>query len=125
MEECLKSNDPVMVGLMLLALQVDLDTRLQRLATLHEAAKSGKTEVVRQHLAKGADVNGLDSQKMTALHWAARNGQTEVAKLLIANGANLNAKTERNLTPLNLADNHFHTDIAELLIAKGASEFVY
>lgn len=93
--------------------------------TLHEAAKSGETEVVRQHLAKGVDVNGLDSQKMTALHWAARNGQTEVAKLLIANGANLNAKTGRNLTPLNLADNHFHTDIAELLIAKGASEFVY
>ena len=39
-EECLKSDDPVMVGLMLLALQVDLDTRLQRLATLHEAAKN-------------------------------------------------------------------------------------
>ena len=37
-EECLKSDDPVMVGLMLLALQVDLDTRLQRLATLSDAA---------------------------------------------------------------------------------------
>ena len=42
-EECLKSDDPVMVGLMLLALQVDLDTRLQRLATLHEAAKNSAT----------------------------------------------------------------------------------
>ena len=42
-EECLKSDDPVMVGLMLLALQVDLDTRLQRLATLHEKAKNGAT----------------------------------------------------------------------------------
>ena len=40
-EECLKSDDPVMVDLMLLALQVDLDTRLQRLARLHEAAKGG------------------------------------------------------------------------------------
>ena len=34
-----------MVGLMLLALQVDLDTRLQRLATLHEAAKNSASAV--------------------------------------------------------------------------------
>ena len=44
-EECLKSDDPVMVGLILLALQVDLDTRLQRLATLHEAAKNSASAV--------------------------------------------------------------------------------
>lgn len=37
--ECLKSEDTVMVDLQLLALQVDLDARLQRLANLEAGAK--------------------------------------------------------------------------------------
>ena len=66
-EECLKSDDPVMVGLMLLALQVDLDTRLQRLATLHEAAKNSATAAA----AGGPDpvLSALGEDGLNRLMW--------------------------------------------------------
>jgi ankyrin repeat protein len=47
--------------------------------TLHQAAATGDTDVVKLLLAKGADVNAKEDDGWTPLHWAARNGHKAVA----------------------------------------------
>ena len=53
---------------------------------IHDAARDGNIEAVKQHLAAGADVNAKDGGGWTPLHWAAARGQTEVAELLRKHG---------------------------------------
>ncbi len=88
---------------------------------IHEAARIGNIEAVKQHLAAGTDVNAKADafSGKTPLHLAVLNGQKEIVELLIAKGADVNAKTDDEWTPLHdVGDNN---EIAELLIAKGAN----
>ena len=71
---------------------------------IHNAARDGNIEAVRQHLAAGADVNAKNQYGSTSLHFAAGYGRNEMAELLIAAGAEVNAKTKRGETPLDLAE---------------------
>ena len=59
--------------------------------SIHDAARTGNIEAVKQHLADGAEVNAKSSGGRTPLHWAANRGHEEVAELLIAKGAEVNA----------------------------------
>ena len=87
--------------------------------SIHEAARDGNIEAVKQHLAAGTDVDARNEHSgYTSLHHAANNGLNEIAKLLIKKGANVNLKADVGYTPLMLATN---TVIAELLIKKGAN----
>ena len=89
--------------------------------SIHRAAKYGKIEAIKQHLANGADVNTRDNNKWTPLHYAAYYGHKVVAELLIAEGADVNAKDGLSgETPLHDAAYGGHKEIAELLIANGA-----
>ncbi|MFC1652083.1 ankyrin repeat domain-containing protein [Planctomycetota bacterium] len=87
---------------------------------LHEAAISGRKEVVEILLGNGAKIDALDNMAYTVLHRAVEHGHATVAKLLIDKGANLNAKTLNNWTPLHRAAIGGHNDTVELLIAHGA-----
>ena len=60
---------------------------------IHDAAREGNIEAVKQHLAAGADVNAKYGNEWTPLHWAALSGRKEIAEMLIAKSANVNAKT--------------------------------
>jgi len=72
--------------------------------TIHDAARDGNIEAVKQHLAAGTDVNTKnDRNGWTPLHWAALYGRTEVAELLIAKGAGVNAMNENGETRLDYA----------------------
>jgi len=84
--------------------------------SIHEAAKAGDIETVKQHIAagtdvnivellidNGADVNGKTDEGRTPLHWAAYSGHKEIAELLIGEGAEMNAKERDGRTPLNFA----------------------
>ena len=87
--------------------------------SIHDAARDGNIEAVKQHLAAGTDVNAKDEYSgYTSLHHAANHGLNEIAKLLIKKGANVNLKADFGYTPLMLATN---TVIAELLIKNGAN----
>ena len=90
--------------------------------SIHDAARDGNIEVVKQHIAAklGADVNAKDKLGRTPLHQAARKGRKEITELLIAEGADVNAKHEEGWTPLHLAAVYGNKEIVELLIAKGA-----
>ena len=69
--------------------------------SIHEAARQGKIEAVKQHLAAGTDVNAKDDDGFTPLHYAP--GHKEIAELLIAGSAEVNAKDTRGRTPLHYA----------------------
>ena len=66
---------------------------------IHDAARKGDIEAVKQHLAAGRNVNAKDDKGRTPLHRAAREGHKEVAELLIAAGADVNAKFPGGETP--------------------------
>ena len=87
---------------------------------IHEAARIGNIEAIKQHLAAGTDVNARDSIGETPLHYAARWGHKGIAELLIANGADVNAKNDYGYTPLHWTANNGRKEVVELLIAKGA-----
>ena len=72
-------------------------------SSIHQAAMSGNTEAVKQHLTEGVDVNAKDGVGRTPLHEAATYGDEEVAELLIANDADVNAKDNAGTTPLDWA----------------------
>jgi TonB family protein len=93
--------------------------------TIHEAAKNGDLADVKNHLARGANVNAKNEWGQTPLFLAATKGNKDVAELLIAKGADVNAKDIAGATTLYLAvaKGLGHKDLAELvelLIAKGA-----
>ena len=82
---------------------------------IHDAARTGNIEAVKQHLAAGTDVNAKNDTGMSPLHEATRNGHKEIVELLIAKGANVNAKNGSGETPLDWAK----VEIAELLRKHG------
>ena len=90
-------------------------------STLHEAAQTGQVDKVRQLIAKGEDVNGLDKHQTTPLFWAALSQDQDVAKVLVAAGANINAVGPNGTTPLYNALHKNNTPLALWLIEQGAN----
>ena len=88
---------------------------------LHEAARSGYSQVVRLLLGSGADVDAKNLSGLTSLHLAAIWGHREVGELLLANCADVEARNVDRSTPLHLAVAAGHQDLAALLLANGAS----
>jgi ankyrin repeat protein len=88
--------------------------------SIHDAAKRGDIEAVKQYLADNANVNSKDSKGMTPLHAAAIRNHKEIAQLLIAKGADVNAKTIGQQTPMHAAAYNGYRNIIELLIEHGA-----
>ncbi len=87
--------------------------------SIHDAAREGNIEAVKQHLAAGADVNAKNKYG-TPLHEAAFEGYKEIAELLIAKGADVNAKNEDGWTPLDMAIRwRKHPEIADHLRKHG------
>jgi len=85
--------------------------------SIHQVAKDGDIEAVKQAIADGADVNAKMDNGRTALHYAAQEGHKEIVEMLIAKGADVNAKFDAGWTSLHFVATK---EIAELLIAAGA-----
>ena len=88
--------------------QIDHDQALIR------AAGGGRTKLVKQHLAKGADVN---AEEGAPLKEAAAHGHADVVDILLAKGADVNAEEG---AALRTAAGRGHADVVNLLLAKGA-----
>jgi len=93
---------------------------------LTTASYKGQTDIVKNILTKGADVNersgcgfGWDPN-VTALTCAAHGGHMETVKVLLERGADVNTRSNDGWTPLVSAAYAGHVDIAKLLIERGA-----
>jgi ankyrin repeat protein len=87
----------------------------QRVAPLHSAVAGGKVEIVRELLARGADVNARQDLGFTALHGAAVEGGEETIRLLLDHGADPDAKNAAGKTPADLAREHGRGRAVEVL----------
>ena len=65
---------------------------------LIEAVESGKIDIVKLLIKKGAKINLQDDEGETALHEAIEEGNIEIAKFLIKSGARTNIKNKKNQT---------------------------
>jgi ankyrin repeat protein len=81
-----------------------------------DAAKTGNIDALKQHLAKGFDVNDKDEGGGSALGLAALAGQTEAVKFLIEKDADVSFAGGDNNTPLHGAAFLGHVEAAELLV---------
>ncbi|MFQ5937799.1 MAG: ankyrin repeat domain-containing protein [Acidiferrobacterales bacterium] len=89
---------------------------------LHDAARKGDLDQVKQLIAAGANVNAKDKNGITPLHSAAVGNHREVAQALIASGADVNSKTNNGMAPLHLATFWGHAEMVALLKQHGAQE---
>ena len=87
---------------------------------LQTAAAYGQADVVKELLAKGADVDFTAKSEYTPLMLAASHGHTEVVRILVAAGADMEAKNEIDYTPLCLAAIHNQAEAAATLVKAGA-----
>jgi hypothetical protein len=87
---------------------------------LIEAAMRGKTPVISQLLAWGADIELPGPYGSNALHWAANNGHVDAVNCLLDHGALLEARGSNNCSALHFAVAHHQGAVVELLLKKNA-----
>lgn len=89
------------------------------------ASRMGRSDIVKNLIRFGVNVNHQDKLKWASLHHSILKGQTslDVVKLLINNGANINAQDHRYRTPLHRAAQYNHASVVRYLIENGADAF--
>ncbi len=93
--------------------------------TLKAAVENGDLADVRQHLQRGADVQGTRiAGEPTPLFMAASLGHLDIVKLLVSRGAEINA-TETDAvyggaTPLHGAAGQGHLEVVRFLVSRKA-----
>jgi len=70
---------------------------------LHYAAGSGRLDIVKALVTKGADVSAKNKINETPLHRSAARGHEEVVKYLVSQNANLHAFDDNNQKPADVA----------------------
>ncbi|MEE6472976.1 hypothetical protein FKM82_009802 [Ascaphus truei] len=92
-------------------------TDVDHYTPLHRASYNGHLGVVRDLIARGADVHAVTVDRWTPLHSACKWNNAPVASFLLQHGADINAQTKGLLTPLHLASaNRESRQVLELLL---------
>ncbi|PNF36034.1 Osteoclast-stimulating factor 1 [Cryptotermes secundus] len=87
---------------------------------LHEAARRGNLDFMRQCLQQGVSGTGLDSAGNTPLYWASHAGHLDcVRELLALPRPAVNAQNVLGDTPLHVAASRGHLEVVELLLSHG------
>jgi ankyrin repeat protein len=93
-----------------------------QLSFVHEAAKRGYTEQIKEALENNKDsLNQRDSLGNTPLHWSCSGGHLAAVSLLIELGADVNITNQHGDTPLHKAAWKNYPAICDILIKHGAS----
>jgi ankyrin repeat protein len=87
---------------------------------LHDAARDGDVERVKQLLNQGADLSEPDNTGEPPLLVASLAGHADVVVLLLERGSDIEIRNKGGLTALHAAAYGGHLDVVELLVAKGA-----
>ena len=101
---------------------VDLELRDQETGAtaLHFAVMKGRMELVRQIVARRADVNSRTRNGTTPLHTAVVYARQEIAGFLLDNGADIHARSTRGISALEFARDARNQPIADMLRERGA-----
>ncbi len=93
-----------------------------QVTALINAAQNGHSDIVRQLLEAGADINATNDFGVTALIWAATKGHSDIVRQLLEAGADINAKDIDNDgdTALINAAQKGHSDIIRQLLEASA-----
>ncbi|MGH9961696.1 MAG: ankyrin repeat domain-containing protein, partial [Pyrinomonadaceae bacterium] len=85
------------------------------------AALEGRTEIIKELLAKGADVNEKDNWGRTALMFATINLHRDTVRTLLESGAEVNVRANDGATALMLAACAGDIGIVRALLARRAN----
>lgn len=101
--------------------------KLRAKESLHGAVSDNDIQLVKQHLAAGANVNAKNEQGETPIHLAAqtRKVKKEITALLIANNADVNVKDRKGRTPLDFAVTGKRAETEELIRKNGGERGEY
>ena len=117
----IKEDHPEVVAALLAHGADPNQTTPQNWSALHEAAVTGKVEIVKMLLEKGAKPTAREKQNGgTALHIACFQGNLEICEMLIKAGADINLRDRERLTPLFHAKDQGHWELVKRLKARGA-----
>jgi len=83
------------------------------------AACYGHTDVVKELISKGAELDIIDNQGWSAACVAALNGRDEVVALLVEAGADFELTNKQGDTPACLAASYGHAEVIRKLAKKG------
>ena len=87
---------------------------------LHDAARRGRVDLLRQQIARGVDVDCLDKWgDETPLFEASCRGHTACVEALIAAGADVHRSESNGITPLRAAAQSGHVACVQALVAAG------
>jgi ankyrin repeat protein len=87
----------------------------QGVTPLYVAAATGKEDIARLLLGKGAQVNSKTNEGATPLHAAVYANNEKIVRLLLSKGAAVDVKDKSGATPLALAETKGFTNIAAIL----------
>ncbi|PVD19643.1 hypothetical protein C0Q70_20133 [Pomacea canaliculata] len=88
---------------------------------LHDAAKRGNMDFMKECIRNRVSVNGLDKAGSTPLHWAAHGGHIACLETLLKEPkCEVNVQNKLGDTPLHSAAWKNHASAVQLLLEKGA-----
>ncbi len=87
----------------------------------YDAAKTGKSWIVKAYLEADIGNNQEFDVKFVALGWAVINGYLDIVRMLVEYGACIDSKTKKGLTPLMLAVWHDRKTTVEYLLRLNAN----
>lgn len=90
--------------------------------SLHACAGGGSVTIVKELIAKGANVRDKNIYGVEPLHIAAMNGKSELVVFFLSKGAEIDSPSLKGKTALHFARENKHSDLAALFISKGASQ---
>jgi ankyrin repeat protein len=86
------------------------------------ASQKGHLDVVRELLARGANIEAADNIGATSLFAASQVGYLDVVRELLARGAVVDAAFDTGATPLIQASWSGHTEVVRALLDAGANK---
>jgi ankyrin repeat protein len=85
------------------------------------ASIRGYLDIVRELLARGANIEAADNDGWTSLIWASHKGHLDFVKELLDRGANIEVADDVGWTSLHAASMEGHLDVVRELLDRGAN----